>query len=440
VPSDDSSAGNELKITARQLGRGLKLKTGQVHTLTLVPPQLSFSEFDGALFSHNCSALMASTGEKPSEEEAEPLEERLGISMVARSLQFIGQTSQRWLVVGHTDTTASAAYNGPLSRHRARCVLGLLLGDREMFKVAANAPHLSSKDERLSVQRPTRKAILQWAHEEFAWPCRLEDNNGNETQAIRDFQLSYNLERTVRRKNPELAIDGDFGPLTWGAVFDCYEFELARHLLVPVEKMAAFRNDLGLRGRAAHPEMALGLGEHCPIEEEGRDNFRSALNKRAEVLFFDEGEIPPITQSDGICSQAQSEWYRNLSKDRLSLPLIAWQFPHQAVQSPESRRVVVQAPALKDGEVVKVTITQIVENEELTVIDETPVLVFGGKAALDFPELDSDTIFQGMPEKLAPSQTFVDFSYRAKAVVRGFSFFSRRLPVMTERPLAFYNR
>jgi hypothetical protein len=69
---------DSIRVTRAQLKKGILLQAGLVHKIVVVPSDLAFTEFENVLFNHDCSALLAHTGEKPSDDEAEPVEERLG--------------------------------------------------------------------------------------------------------------------------------------------------------------------------------------------------------------------------------------------------------------------------------------------------------------------------------------------------------------------------
>lgn len=408
----------------------IQLSVGTQHSIVVESGRPVFLEFEESLFHHNSSALLPSI--LSASEECED-QHRLALNLVARCLQYLEQhPEKKWLVVGHTDTTGSDQYNDVLAKQRADCVLAAMAGDRELFMDAASCPHLSSKEKRLEVQKPDHLIILEWAFREFGWPCRLRDNFGDYFEAVREFQRCYNREgRMGNATAPELKVDADWGSLTWGAVFDCYEFELARQLLVPRDALLAYRSQIGLLDKALIADTpAIGCGEHCPIEAAGKDNYRSQTNKRVEVMLFDEEIAPVIESSAGICDAAQSLWYRELPQDkRTPLPKLHWDFPFHAPCIRDSRKLVVESPKLTEGEEVLVTVTQLVNGKELEVLSNQPVASHGGKAELDFQEL-SDGVVKEVPETIGDSEP--GWSYRAKVLVRGTLYFSRPLPFWRE--------
>ena len=76
-------------------------------------------------------------------------------------------------------------------------------------------------------------------------------------------------------------------PDDWAAMFDLYDQHLAAILRVPAEDLAKLRQDVSFTDPAA-----LGCGEEFPVDAVGVDGHASADNRRVDVLFFDEEELP----------------------------------------------------------------------------------------------------------------------------------------------------
>jgi outer membrane protein OmpA-like peptidoglycan-associated protein len=202
---------------------------------------------------------------------------------VAAALRFaFCYPSKQLLVAGHTDTTADAKVNDPLSEKRALAVLAMMTGDAETFKTTANAQNVPSDKVR----------ILEWADAAFGFLCSPKRFGGNMDTSIRAFQTSYN--GSDRGNNPlaaAIGVDGDFGPETWGAVFELLEGELAQVLQGDRELLAEYRKPLTFVDKN---KRSMGFGERYPVDELGRDNIRSAANRRVEVLFFDPKDKPDL--------------------------------------------------------------------------------------------------------------------------------------------------
>ncbi|BBO88755.1 peptidoglycan-binding protein [Desulfosarcina ovata] len=215
------------------------------------------------------------------EDPADPWQ-RSAMVLIAVAYRFLEQNPDyALLIAGHTDTSGDDAINFPLSDARAANVLALLEGDRERW-VTICRQHSKVAD----YQR-----ILSHYAQVRGWDCDpgpVDNILGEQTrQAISAFQNRYNeaFDRSI-------AVDGAVGRETLGAFFDLYMDELARLLDSSVDSLDAFRQSL----RFIDPDhKTIGCGERMPIEDAHRDNFRSAENRRVELLFFSTSQPPDIT-------------------------------------------------------------------------------------------------------------------------------------------------
>jgi outer membrane protein OmpA-like peptidoglycan-associated protein/phage protein D len=204
---------------------------------------------------------------------------------------------EKLLVAGHTDTKGADAYNLPLSEKRAGAVEALLRGDDAAFAKISQAQH-QPKD----VQQ-----ILAWAARKRGWDCdpgKIDGQIGGGTNtALKSFKKQCNAELGTALKD-DARIDDPF----WRAVFALYMSELAKLLDVEVGELDGFRSALKWADEAKH---CVGCGESWPIEEEGKNDFRSATNRRVEVLFFEAGEEPKLDchPSPGKCVKSSCELY-----------------------------------------------------------------------------------------------------------------------------------
>jgi outer membrane protein OmpA-like peptidoglycan-associated protein len=242
---------------------------------------LELVEFEDVLFQTNSAVPLP----RPCTADGTPVDpkEPSAVQDLAAALHFAFCYPERKIVVaGHADTTADAAVNDPLSDKRAATVVALLVGDRDKFRNTCDEQNVSSDQRR----------ILEWAAACFDFNCDPKAHGGDLVAATRAFQTDYN--DTGRGGNPDaepLSADGDFGPLTWGAVFDLYELRLTQVLKGDRELLKEYRKFVTF----VDPERpGVGFGERYPIEEKKRDNFRSAANRRVEILFFDRDEEPDL--------------------------------------------------------------------------------------------------------------------------------------------------
>jgi outer membrane protein OmpA-like peptidoglycan-associated protein len=251
-------------------------------------PKAIFVELADALFRSN-SAVVLPEGETP-EKDGEALESLQSVSAFAALLRFNAEhPGKKVLLAGHADTTNTPEFNLPLSEERAKCAHALLIGDREAWKTLSNDRHKVGD----------YKQILAWVSRAFddlffdCDPGAIDDVESTGVEPVRRFQRAYNENKAALGASAEadLEPDGDVGPLTWGAFFDCYEHALGLELGEDKEGVSALRAELVF----VDPENpAIGFSEHFPIEELGVDQYRSQANRRVEMLTFDLGEEPDV--------------------------------------------------------------------------------------------------------------------------------------------------
>jgi len=204
---------------------------------------------------------------------------------------------EKVLIAGHTDTTGPDAYNAGLSEKRAGSVEALLRGDGDAFAKISQGKH-QAKD----VQQ-----ILSWAARTRQWDCDpggIDGQIGKDTNAaLRSFKKHYDADFEGALKD-DAKIDVPF----WRAVFDLYLADLGQRLDVDVSGLAGFRSALKWVDEA---KRCVGCGESWPIEEAGKKNFRSATNRRVEVLFFEPGDEPRLDchPAPGKCVKSSCELY-----------------------------------------------------------------------------------------------------------------------------------
>ncbi len=149
--------------------------------------------------------------------------------------------------------------------------------------------------------------ILAWAARKRGWDCdpgTIDGQIGGGTNtALKSFKQHCNDELGT-----SLAADAKIGDPFWRAVFALYLSELAKLLEVEVGELDGFRSSLAWVDEARH---CVGCGESWPIEEAGKNEFRSATNRRVEVLFFAPGQEPKLDchPEPGKCEKARCEIY-----------------------------------------------------------------------------------------------------------------------------------
>ncbi|HKO47589.1 MAG TPA: OmpA family protein, partial [Polyangiaceae bacterium] len=283
-PGDNSSRGSKQYPAWRKRVE----ETVELRAEDADGPKVTFIEMADAHFRTN-SAVVLPEGENPDARGSHQAFTSVGV--IATALRFNEEHPGRTLLVaGHTDSTATPAFNQLLSEERAQLTLALLKGgnaSRETFKKLAQGRHTVEDI----------KQILSWAARALPGfdcePGAIDDNPVTANEPVRRFQNSYNAQRATIAPSSTAALerDGSVGPLTWGAFYDCYEFALQQELGEDAAGLQALRDKLIF----ADPQHeSLGFSEYFPIDELGVDNFRSKTNRRVEVLFFEQGEEPDI--------------------------------------------------------------------------------------------------------------------------------------------------
>lgn len=265
-----------LETNIHSLREGILIGSGLSHLLSSHTTSIHVLEIEDVFFRDNSAVVMPDPAEDAS---GTVNEEEVITGLAVLKTTFIRLKefpTQKLLVVGHTDTKGSESFNFTLSEERAASLVHLLEGNRAEWVEIAIARHVN-KD----VQQ-----ILKWAAGARSWDCdpgEVDGDIGSETRrAIRGFQEAYNLDFGQ-------AIDenGRMSRQVWGAMFDVYQAELALLLDDEEEGLARYRADLRWLDAA---RKGVGCGESWPIEAAEQNNYRSARNRRVELLFFDADE------------------------------------------------------------------------------------------------------------------------------------------------------
>lgn len=185
-------------------------------------------------------------------------------------------------------------YNLGITVKRAKAVLHAVLGEREPWIAICEGQH-KVEDYQL---------ILTWVAGVYGWECDpngVDNINGTDTQtAVKNFQATYN--KTFEKS---IAVDGVVGHDTWGAFFDLY-MDMVENLC---ETDDAGLQQLRSKLKFIGPKV-VGCGENWPIQEPQRDSYRSQINRRVEILFFEPGQEPKLNCHPGAgCTPILCEIY-----------------------------------------------------------------------------------------------------------------------------------
>ena len=287
------------KVNIRDLAnRPLSLATGEEHVVEVETFEGLRVEMADAHFNFDSAVLLPDDGpDVPRPDSEEPRITALAV-LRACLLHAKDNASQKVVVAGHTDTVGSPSYNLGLSQLRADNTRAALVGNRDEWVKTALVKNVAADAQR----------ILRFVALTLGWDCDpgpVDNEQGPRTRAgVKGFQRRYNDE--LRRA---IDVDGVVGKETWGAFFDVYMLELATLLELDDAGLANLQKGIKFVDSA---HAAVGCGENHPIEAASKDEFRSATNRRVEVLFFDPGHLPrfPCHPSAKRCKPALCEIYR----------------------------------------------------------------------------------------------------------------------------------
>ncbi len=230
-----------------------------------------------------------------------------GLSAIALAFkQFEFDAGTTLLIAGHTDTSGGAKMNFELSELRALNVLLLMEGNRRDWALGAAERHRIEDYQQ----------IMKWIKHNTRWgwdcdPDKVDNIWGDKTSgATQRFIDAYNdwvdsgdapdvAAKIAPDMHSRIRNDGQHKwPMEmWQAVFDVYNDELAAILRVDRDGLnGQYRTKLHW---ANDEKKYVSCGESFPIDDAERDNYRSQQNRRVELLFFDEGDAPPVINCPG---------------------------------------------------------------------------------------------------------------------------------------------
>jgi peptidoglycan hydrolase-like protein with peptidoglycan-binding domain len=129
------------------------------------------------------------------------------------------------------------------------------------------------------------QTILAFIDLRFAYGCDPGVIDGlwgpRSREALRAFR------RRFKDEGGDVPLSGPLSDKDWGAFFDMYDRGLARMLAVEVADLSSKRGALQFLDPPT-----LACGEAWPVDARNRDNVRSASNRRVEILFFEDTDVP----------------------------------------------------------------------------------------------------------------------------------------------------
>ncbi len=351
-------------ITRRDHGKPFDRCTTQEHVIHLDPFQGYVIEMEDEHFHHDSAVLLPDYGHK-----ADP--SRLcGLAVLAHCLEHAAKyKTQKLLIVGHTDTTGSNQYNLGLSEKRALSVLHALTGDQNAWVGVTK-----SKNKVEDYQQ-----ILKWACNVLAFDCdpgKVDNVLGPKTKAAtKKFQEQYN--KDYKTNIPENGVVGDD---TWGAFFNLYQEVLKQMLGADDTKMKALRGALKWVDGG---KKTVGCGEEFPIDSPRKNNYRSKINRRVEILYFDPGQEPKLDCHGGpgscnaiLCEVYNPKMYKYTHITPPPIPVVVPLYDIQNVRTviriaPEKETVQIQYDIINVGHLIRSGTWRILRKSDNKVLKTT---------------------------------------------------------------------
>jgi outer membrane protein OmpA-like peptidoglycan-associated protein len=280
--NDEDYRFNMVRYHTSEITLPLEREARPTRTVTII-------EVEDTLYHHDSAVLLPDQPAGPSsedgEEPSEETEQITGITVISSIYNFMELNPEKKLIIaGHTDTSGRERYNFELSSLRGKSVLYLMEGNKDGW--AQNSDNKNKVED--------YQQILKHYWRLWGWNCdpgNIDNVLGpNTREATRNFQERYNTEFSE-----SIPVNGRVELETWGAFYDCYIREIAQMQETTVEGLAEDRARINYVSEDYH---ILACGESHPIEEAERDHYRSQVNRRVEVLFFDPGEEPEINCPD----------------------------------------------------------------------------------------------------------------------------------------------
>jgi outer membrane protein OmpA-like peptidoglycan-associated protein len=419
---------SEIRVKRKNNEPILTFNNGDSITVTINMSSLSgYIEVGDSHFRFNSSVYLPNEFAADAEELGSS-----GIVIVEQIYRILEYSESKILITGHTDTVGSVENNAKLSEYRASSIYALIMGDRELFKTVSDAPHISNKDTKGTTLMKDKLQIADWAANEFGWSCRHKNNNFDFLKTFKAFQRSYNKWYCTKFNTPTIAEDGDWGPDTWGAVFDCYEWVLAKRLMIPKETLPAYRQSIDLANRFKFPQKHIvGCSEYHPLENAAADNYQSKTNRRVEILFFDEESTAPdlACANKGACNGKGCPLFDLFVNVRGRTIMAEWQDEQCFAGSLDKREMYVISPIIKPGDIVTFTVYLLLDDGEIKQVGSVyNASIEPGKATALFEELSEET------RKAIPCDWCRPYSYFYVGRGPDFMVASFRLPHRCDSP------
>ncbi|HLG32070.1 MAG TPA: hypothetical protein VI362_03450 [Ignavibacteriaceae bacterium] len=276
-----------------------KLKSGQLNQFSVQSTsEVTVIEMEDINFHFDSAVLLPDYGTDEPQPGTEEQNRITGLGVLfacfkqAEKKEFL----QKILIAGHTDKKGGEFYNLTLSQKRAENVFFMFMGERGKWT--------ESSDDKNQVE--DIQQILKWISFNFQYDCdpgpKTNKMNPGTEEAILKFQKRYNQDFLDLKKHQSkfsrefirIKEDGKRGKQTWGAFFDMYTLELLIIMGITEDGLNELRTKLNfVKKNQPNPAPVIGCGENHPASE-AKTEDENPVDRRVEILFFDDGEEPEL--------------------------------------------------------------------------------------------------------------------------------------------------
>lgn len=325
---------NELRqLSFGELKQRQPVLTGSSADLVLRRPLVKVVEMEDVLFHLDSCVVMPSDPKGASSQDAvadpditQSEKDRRELQNQLSGLQTIAVThivleehhTLGVLITGHTDTSGGLEMNFILSEQRCNNVLFLLEQRREDWA------DLSHKRHRIE---DYQQIMAHFNKKRPEFECDPGAINNSYTPATHEATVNFFRANGIDDSQaPKVKSDPQhkWPVVAWIVVFDLYDKEIDQILTQgsasgpkgPVKRLTCSSPNLPKtptlnrrdRLRFANTERKiLPCGESFPIQASQKDNFKSQMNRRVEILFFNGGDLPDINITTGITKKLTVE-------------------------------------------------------------------------------------------------------------------------------------
>ncbi|RPI73935.1 MAG: hypothetical protein EHM47_04930, partial [Ignavibacteriales bacterium] len=289
----------ELIIDSRKTDKIGNLLTGRKHSIKVKGTfEFHIIEMEDVNFHFDSAVLLPDYGPEAPKPGTDDQNRVTGLAVIYACYKHAEKDEflKKMLVTGHTDKKGGEFYNLTLSQQRAENVFFMLKGNRSKWVDSSN-----NKNQVEDVQQ-----ILKWISFNFQYDCdpgpKTNSMNSETLTAIQKFQIRYNQDFVDLNKHDEkfertferIDEDGKMGKQTWGAFFDMYILELLIVMGIKEDGLIDIQSKLDFIEKSpGSPAPVVGCGENFP-KSGSTSEEENAVDRRVEILFFDETEEPEL--------------------------------------------------------------------------------------------------------------------------------------------------